>query len=80
MTNKQKTIKIIKFARLNGFDRAKKTKLIYKGCEVWKPYYNSKETMHTGLPVSILVNDNELRFTNEQETFEIFDLLHPDEE
>lgn len=80
MTNKQKTIKVIRFARFNGFDGAKKTKLIYKGCEVWEPYFNSKEIMHTGLPVSILVNDDGMRFTNEQETFEVLHLLYPDEE
>ena len=80
MTNKQKTIKIIKFARLNGFDGAKKTKLIYKGCEVWEPYFNSKEPMCVGLPISILVNDDEMRFTNKEETFEVLHLLYPDEE
>lgn len=78
MTNNQMTVKIMKFAILNGFDGVKKTNITYKGYEVWKPYFKGKEPMHSGLPISVLVKGNEIRFTNEEETFEVFDLLHPE--
>lgn len=75
MENKKTIATILAFAMRSGFDGIKKTNIQYKGYTVYKPYFNTKKTMHSGLPLSILVRDNEIRFTNPDETFEVFDLL-----
>ena len=63
---------VIEFAKENGYDNAK-----YLGewnaFIVFEPIFNDKEEHYIGYPLSILVKDNNIRFTTEKECFEVLD-------
>ena len=73
-------LEVIKFARANGYAWAKKTRINYKGYEVWKrvfsfnPKYIGK-TATVGMPLVILVSRDEIRMCDADESLEILDMM-----
>jgi len=63
---------VVEFAKENGYDNAK-----YLGewntYTVFEPIFNDKEDHFIGYPLSILVKDNNIRFTTEKECFDVLE-------
>ena len=54
-------------------DYCKKENLIYNNSQVYSPQFNNK---YIGKPIFYLVNNNFIKYCNNEETFEILNLLN----
>jgi len=63
---------VIAFARNEGYNSAVYV-CKWRGYDVYKPTFNNGLINIVGIPVKILVRDNEIRMSTEKETFEYLD-------
>ena len=62
--------KVNEFAKQNGYLKAEYLKE-WKGYQCYEPIMNEDETSFVGLPLVILVSDDEMRMSTPEEAMEI---------
>lgn len=75
-----KETEIKKFAQDNGYEGAEKTDVQFDGYVVYNPTFSSKGVNFVGYPLVILVKDNDIRLSTEDESLEILKMLYPNDE
>ena len=76
ITDKQ----VLKYAKTRGYDKVTKCDKTWDGYSIYEPGFNRKGSPKIGYPLVILVKDDEIRISTEDESLEILDYLFPDTE
>lgn len=70
--------RVLEYARECGYDTVS-YKGVWNDYHVYEPDFYGIRTVCVGLPLSILVNDDEIRLTTADECFEVLDALTDEE-
>jgi len=63
--------KVLQFAKTRGYDSIRKRRKTWNGYDVYEPIYRKGVISYIGLPLVILVKENEIRLSTPQESFEL---------